>query len=217
MERLELVAAHRTVEKGAAKHLRQQGKVPGVLYGQGMKNAFLQVDVLDLKRILSQGGASQLVYLKVDDTSSWQPVLLREIQRNIFSGDPTHVDFLSISMTEKITSSVAVSMVGEPVPVSQGTGILLQGASTVEVEGLPGDLPPSLQVDISELGLEEALYVSDLKVPAGIVVLSDPQEMVAQIVHHRLAVEGEEEEEEEVFVAESPEVEVIARGKDEEE
>jgi large subunit ribosomal protein L25 len=217
MERLELVAAHRTVEKGAAKHLRQQGKVPGVLYGQGMKNAFLQVDVLDLKRILSQGGASQLVYLKVDDTSSWQPVLLREIQRNIFSGDPTHVDFLSISMTEKITSSVAVSMVGEPVPVSQGTGILLQGASTVEVEGLPGDLPPSLQVDISELGLEEALYVSDLKVPAGIVVLSDPQEMVAQIVHHRLVVEGEEEEEEEVFVAESPEVEVIARGKDEEE
>jgi large subunit ribosomal protein L25 len=216
MERLELVATRRTVEKKAARKLRQQGRVPGVLYGQGMENAFLQVDALDLKRILSQGGASQLVYLKVDETSSWQPVLLREIQRNVFSGDPTHVDFLSISMTEKITSSVAISMVGEPESVSQGIGILLQGANTVEVEGLPGDLPPSLQVDISELKLNEALYMSDLKVPAGIVILSDPQEMVAQIVHQALAEEGEEEEEGAVFVAESPEVEVITRSKDEE-
>ncbi len=217
MEQLEILATRRTLKKGIAKHLRQQDKVPAVLYGRNIENEFLQVETLDLRRILIQGGASQLLYVKVDDLPEARPALMREVQRDIFTGDPTHVDFMVISMTEKITASIVVRMIGEPQPVILGTGILLQGANTIEVECLPSDLIRSFNVDVSGLELNEALYVSDVDAPDGIVILSDPQEMVAQIAYEKLAEEDEEiEGEEELFVEESPEVEVISKGRDEE-
>lgn len=215
MERLELAATRRTLQKGAAKRLRQQGQVPAILYGRNVENEFLQVDALDFKRILAQGGGGQLLHLKIEDAPSARPVLVREIQRDIFSGAPTHVDFMVISLTDKITASIVINLVGESIGVSRSMGILLQGANTIEVECLPGDLMPSLEVDVSALDLNQALYVGDLSVPDEFAVLSDPQEMVAQVVPERLA-EVVEEEEEGLFVGESPEVEVITRERDEE-
>ncbi len=216
MERLELTAARRVSIKGAAKYLRQQGNMPGVLYGRNVENTSLQVNTLDFKRILTKGGASQIVYLQIDDAAEAQPILVREIQRDVLTGEPTHADFLGISMTEKITSSININVVGEAEPVSTGVGILLQGANTVAVECLPNDLPPYLEADISSLELHEALYMSDLNAPHGVVILSDPQEMVLQIVPERLAEEEDELEGEESFIEESAEVAVISRGKEEE-
>jgi large subunit ribosomal protein L25 len=217
MERLEIVAQRRTTAKGASKKIRQQGDVPGVLYGQNIENVFFQVNALDFKRLLSKDAASQLVYLKFDDGAEAQPILVREIQRDVLTGAPTHVDFLSISMTEKITSAVRIIIVGESESVTMGIGILLQGANTVEVECLAGDLPPSLEVDISNLQINESLYISDLNAPHGVTIISDPQEMVVQIVHEKLAEVEEEEEGVESFIEESATVEVITRGRDEEE
>lgn len=212
MERIELAAARRELEKGAAKRLRQGGQVPGMLYGHGVGNVPLQMVALDLKRTLSQAGASQLIHLRIDEGATTQPVLAREIQRDVFSGDPIHVDFLAVSMTEKITAEVGITLVGEPEVVRTGTGILLQGANVIEIECLPGDLIPVLEVDVSHLDYDSALLVEDLRVPDNVSILSDPQEMVAQVV--REALEVEEGEEEEALLMEEPtEVEVISRGK----
>jgi large subunit ribosomal protein L25 len=212
MERIELAAARRELEKRAAKRLRQEGKVPGMLYGHGVGNVPLQMVALDLKRTLSQAGASQLIHLRIDDGPKTQPVLAREIQRDVFSGDPIHVDFLAVSMTERITAEVTITLVGEPEVARTGTGILLQGANVIEIECLPGDLIPALEVDVSDLDYDTALLVEDLRVPDNVTILSDPQEMVAQVV--REALEVEEEEEEEALLMEEPtEVEVISRGK----
>jgi large subunit ribosomal protein L25 len=215
MDRIELAATSRTVAKGEAKRLRQEGSVPGMLYGYGVENVPLQFPGLTLKRILTQAGASQLIHLRIDDASTTQPVLAREIQRDIFSGDPIHVDLLAVSMTERITAEVTINLVGEPIALSTGEGILLQGANTLEIECLPGDLIPSLEVDVTDLELDSSLYVSDLVVSDRITILSDPQEMVAQIARERLA--EEEEEVEELLVEEEPGVEVISRAKTEEE
>jgi large subunit ribosomal protein L25 len=212
MEQIELVAMSRKVEKGAAKRLRQDGKVPGMLYGHGVGNVPLQMPVLELKRTLSQAGASQLIYLRIDDGRITQPVLAREIQRDVFSGDPVHVDFLAVSMTERITAEVTITLVGEPEVVRVGTGILLQGANVIEIECLPGDLIPFLEVDVSHLDYDSALLVEDLRVPDNVTILSDSQEMVAQVV--REALPDEEEEEVEALLVEEPaEVEVISRGR----
>jgi large subunit ribosomal protein L25 len=118
-------------------------------------------------------------------------------------------------MTEKITSAVGINVVGEAEPVTTGVGLLLQGANTVDVECLPSDLPPSIEVDISDLQVNEALYISDLIAPHGVTIVSDPQEMVVQIVHEALPEEVEEEAEES-FIEVSAEVEVITRSRDEE-
>jgi large subunit ribosomal protein L25 len=212
MERIELASTQRTVIKGAAKRLRQKGLVPGILYGHGVENAPLQLEALELSRVLSQAGSSQLIYLRIDDTPSTQPVLVREIQRNVLTGEPLHVDFLAVSMTEKITAQVSITLTGEPEAATRSGGILLQGINAIEIECLPGDLIPSLEVDVSGLELDSAIYVSDLSVPTDVTILSDPQEMVAQVVPERLAMLGEEEEEE--LIEEEPaEVEVIGKGK----
>jgi large subunit ribosomal protein L25 len=211
MEQIELAAMSREVKKGAAKRLRQDGQVPGMLYGHGVGNVPLRIAVLDLKRILSQAGASQLIHLRIDDGRATQPVLAREIQRDVFSGDPIHVDFLAVSMTERITAEVAITLVGEPEAVNTGLGILLQGANVIEIECLPGDLIPSLEVDVSDLDFDTSLLIEDLRVPDNVTILSDPQELVAQVVREALA-EEEEVEEEELLVEEPAEVEVISRG-----
>lgn len=216
MDRIELFANRRTVAKRAAKRLRHQGLVPAMLYGHAVGNVPLQIESLQLRRILSEAGSSQLIHLRIDDERSTQPVLAREIQRNVLTGEPTHVDFLAVSMTDKITAELSINLTGEPQPVSQGLGILLQGVNTIEIECLPGDLIPSLEVDISDLGFDTAIYVSDLSVPSGITILTDPQELVAQVVAERME-EEEEEEEIAIFEEEPAEVEVIGRGRADEE
>jgi large subunit ribosomal protein L25 len=216
MEQIELTANRRTVAKGAAKRLRLEGLVPVMLYGHGVGNVPLQIEALHLNRILTQAGSSQLIHLRIDEAPSTQPVLAREIQRDVLTSAPIHVDFLAVSMTETLTAQVSITLTGEPEPVAQGIGILLQGTSTVEIECLPDDLIPFVEVDVTELELNSAIYVSDLEVPSSITILSDPEEMVAQIVHE-LGPEEEEEEEEEALVEEPAEVEVISRGKAEEE
>lgn len=217
MEQIELVATRRTIEKGAARRLRKKGIVPGILYGYGVESVPLQFEALELSRALARAGSSQLIHLQVEGTPSAQPVLAREIQRNILTGEPIHVDLLSVSMTETTTAQVSIILVGEPGPAARGEGILLQGVNTIEIECLPGDLIPSLEVDVTDLDFDSAIYVSDLNVPANITILSDPQEMVAQVVHEWVPEEIEEEEEEVPFVEEPAEVEVISRGKAEEE
>ena len=217
MEKIELVTGRRKVAKGAAKRLRSEGIVPGVLYGHGVENIPLKIQALRLNRILSEAGSSQLIHLRIDDSPTTQPVLAREIQRDVLTGAPVHVDFLAVSMTERITAQVALTLVGEPQPVVQGEGILLHGASEIEIECLPGDLIPSLEVDISDLDFDTAVYVGDLQVPANITILSDPQEMIAQLSYEQMAVAVEEEEEEVLFEEEPTEVEVISKGKPEEE
>jgi large subunit ribosomal protein L25 len=230
MEQIELVVTRRKVAKGAAKRLRRQGLVPGILYGHGFESVPLQVASLELSRTLAQAGSSQLIQLRIaaavgdlaeqavgdlaeqgaaDDAPS-QPVLAREIQRDVLTSEPIHVDFLAVSMTDKITAEVAITLVGEPEPVAQGIGILLQGINSIEIECLPGDLIPFLEVDVSDLDFDTAVYVSDLRVPTAVIILSDPQEMVAQVVHEELP---EEVEEEELFEEEPAKVEVISRGR----
>lgn len=215
MEEIKLAVTHRTIEKGAAKRLRRQGLVPGILYGHSAENVPLQIEALLLDRILSEAGSSQLIQLQIDDQPTTQPVLAREIQRDVLTGKPIHVDFLAIRMTEKITAEVAITLVGEPKSVSQGLGILLQGANTIEIECLPSRLLPVLEVDVSDLEINSAIYVTDLHVPTGVTILSEPQEMVAQVIYEQLP--EEEEEEEELLAAMPAEVEVISKSKAEEE
>ena len=104
-------------------------------------------------------------------------------------------------------------VVGESPVVEAREGILLQGISSIEVECLPGDLVDAIEVDLTDLvEIDEALYVRDLAVPAGIDVLTDLDEMVVRVV----PLEAEEVEEEEEVIPEAEEVEVITEAREKE-
>ena len=207
-EQVELAAEKRTVLGKQVKQLRRQRRVPGVMYGHGFDPVSLQFEARDLRHLLSHVGASQLVSIRVKGQKQPEIALVREVQRDSIKGAVLHVDFYRVEMTERLTTEIPLVMVGESPVVQEKEGILLQGLSSVEVECLPGDLVDAIEVDLSDLTkVDQAVYVRDLAVPAGIEILADPGEMIVRVVS--LAVEEEFEEEEEMILPAAGEVEVI--------
>jgi len=213
-ERVELVAEKRTALGKKVKQLRRQGWVPGVMYGHGFSPMPLQFDAQSLRHLLSQVGGSQIVSIKIKGQKQPEIALVREVQRDPIRRTALHVDFYRVMMTERLTAEVPLEFVGESPVVERKEGILLHGLSTVEVECLPGNLVDAIEVDLEDLTeLDQALYIRDLAVPAGIDILTNPDEMIVRVV----PLEEEEAiEEEEEMVMPVAEVEVI-RAREEEE
>ncbi len=212
MEQIELTAQRRTITGKKVKRLRQQGIIPAVLYGPGVESTPLQVEERALNRAMRRAG-QRLINLRVEGDPQPHRVLAREVQRDVITGRVLHVDFLEVSLTQKLTTRVPVVLVGEPDPVRRGLAVLLQGVDEVEISCLPEDLISSIEVDVSDLKLDQVLHVRDLRVPAGVEILTEPEEMVAQLSLLRVA-KAQLAEEEAVEEEVSPdEVEVIAKGK----
>lgn len=165
--------------KGRLKNLREQDLVPGIIYGKGFSPVPLAFRRADLHRVLrTKGGLYRL------NIGGEKPAmaLLREVQRKPMTGEILHVDFMQVKMTEKITAPVPVVVVGEEELVKQGA-ILQVGLKEVEVECLPGDLPDSLQLDVSGRRVGDTVHVEDLKHPEGVRILTDPGAVALVITH----------------------------------
>ena len=215
MEQIELNVAPRQVIGKQVKALRRAGQVPVNLYGRGMKPMALQVDAKSVTRVLSRTGQSRLINLNVQGQTQPHVVLAREIQREPITGSLYHVDFMAVSMTERIKVQIQVVLVGESPAAQRGEGVLVQAINSLEVECLPGDLMDAIRVDVSTLDkIDAQITVKDLQVPESIKVLADPDDMVVRVTPAR-----EEKVEEVVPVAAeaAAEVEVIEKGKKEEE
>ncbi len=214
-EQVELKAEKRTALGKQVKRLRRQGWVPGVMYGHGFGSLALQFEERRLRQVLSTVGGSQLVNVKIKGIKQPEIALVRDVQRDPIRGTFLHVDFYRVQMTERLTAEIPLVTVGQSPVAEEGMGILLQGISAIEVESLPGNLVDAIEVDLSELvEIDQAVYVRDLAVPAGIDVLTDPDEMIVRVV----PPEAEEilEEEEEEVIPEAEEFEVITEAEDRE-
>ena len=217
MEALELKADVREVVKGQAKHLREQGLVPAVMYGRGLETITLQVEARALDKVLSEAGTHQLINLQV---GKQKPLftLARDVQRDVLKRNYLHVDFYAVKMDEKVHAQVPLVLVGGAPAVYDLGGILTQGLDQLEVECLPGDLVASIEVNIEGLTeFNDTIIVTDLTVPDTLTVLSDPDSMVVKIEAPRKLEELEAEEAEELGTSAEPEVIREARGEDEEE
>jgi large subunit ribosomal protein L25 len=218
--RVELKAKERSVLGSKVKRLRREGWVPGVMYGHGFESVPLKFDKYDLRDVLSQVGGSQLVNINVENADGPEFALLREVQRDVITGDLLHVDFYRVMMTQTITTEIPLLTVGESPVAEQKEGILLHGVAEIEVECLPGDLVDAIEVDLSELTeVGQALLVEDLAVPSGIDVLTDPDDMIARLVpleEVELERPTAEVEEELIMGEEGEEVEVIGEAEAEE-
>jgi len=209
-------ASRRTVLGKHVKQLRRSGLVPGVLYGHSFEAQSLQFDAKTLRGLVSRMGGSQLIAVQIDGQEEPERALLREVQRDVLSGELIHVDFYRVRMDERLTAEIPLVIVGESPIVTTREGLMLQGVSVLEVECLPGDLVESIEVDVSELvELDQSFFIRDLAVPERIDVLSDPDVMVVRVV----PIVAEEVIEEELGEGEEElgEVEVLSGAEEEEE
>lgn len=207
-----LTAQPRKVIGKQVNQLRRSGWVPLVLYGAHLEAPLaLQAEERALKQVVHKAGHNRLIKMTVDSDTP-RLVLTREIQRNSLSGRIIHVDFQEVSMTERITTAVPLTLVGTSPAVTRGEGLLIHGIDKVQIRALPGDLVDTIEVDVSSLNdLNQSLFVSDLKVSDKIEIITPREEMVAKVVPVK-----EEVITEAVPVA-AAEVEVIGKGKKEEE
>lgn len=211
MKQFEINARPRAITGKQVRHLRSEGLVPLVVYGHHTQPLNIQAVEFDVKRTLSHAG-HQLITLNIDGEDKPRMVLTREVQREPLSGKLSHVDLYEVDMSEKVRLEAQIELTGEARLVRAGQANLLQVLTQVQVECLPADIIQSIVVDISKLAeFDDAIYVKDLSVPSTIKVLTSGDELVVKLEAISEAAE------EEAAVAEPGEVEVIKRGKAEEE
>jgi len=189
---MQLKASPRQPLGKRSRRMLREGKLPAIVYGHNTEATPITLDRLEFQKVFVKSGRTHLVDLVLEGDRT-EKVLVREIQTHPRRLGPIHVDFYQVNLQEKIEVDVPIHLVGESGPVKQGDADILQPMHSVRVECLPSDIPEAFQVDITPLEeIEAELRVSDLKVPGGVTVLDDPEELIVKIVHKReLKVEEE--------------------------
>jgi large subunit ribosomal protein L25 len=171
--------------KGPARKLRRAGMIPGVFYGPGRTTVHVGVKAEEFARKLSHLEGSHLIRLVNDGGKDPElhdkAVLLREVQRHPVSDDVLHVDFLEVSLTERLTVSVPLRFVGKAAGVVEG-GILQPIVREIEVECLPTEIPEFIEVDVSALGIHEAVHLADVRLPEGVTSVGDAMQTVVTVL-----------------------------------
>ena len=179
-----ITATKREITGRRVAGLRKAGKLPGVLYGHEVKTQHIEMNERDFAKAFKTAGESTIVNLVVDGQT--QPVLIHDVQNHYLNGQPIHVDFYAVDMTEKIKVKVPLHFIGEAPAVKALGGTLVKNLIEVEVECLPGDLPHDFEVDISNLNtFEDVIRVSDLKVSDKVIVLAPPDEVAVTVAPPR--------------------------------
>jgi large subunit ribosomal protein L25 len=148
--------------------------------------------------------------------SGMRTVLAREIQLHPTRGDLVHIDFVEVDLKAKLTADASLVLVGESAPQADGLGSTMLMVQSVQIECLPDDLVSEIEVDASKIASpEDVIYVSELALPPGVAILTDPEMVVAKFEYVRLETEAEGAKEALLFGETADEVEVIGRGKEE--
>lgn len=193
MDRMLMAAEVRPcLSKGQLNRMRQEDKVPAVVYGRGKDTQALVVDGKQLRQVLAAGGSNVLIELQIKgkgDKIRQETVMFKDIERHLIQKDKVmHVDFIRISMTDQIEVAVQLTFTGEPEGVKQG-GILQVILREVAVKCLPTDIPETIEVDLSNLNIGESITAGSLSLPPDVELITAPEELLAQV----LAPEMEEE------------------------
>jgi len=189
--------------KGAARKLRQAGRIPGVLYGRGKPSLAVSLDPIGLQRALRQSdaGMNTLFDLQVEGDGSLgeKVVLVKDLQREPVGGHMLHADLYEVDLSQTVEVEVPIHVVGVARGVSLDGGILDHALRELTLECLPRAIPDEIQADVSDLGIGDSLHVRDLQLPEGVILRDDPDLSVVSVVAPRkeeevavpVALEGE--------------------------
>jgi large subunit ribosomal protein L25 len=182
----ELVAEFRETQgKGASRRLRHDGKVPAILYGGHLDARALTLSHQKLSLMLeNERFYSTILNLKVGNDS--QAAILKDVQRHPYKNAIVHVDFQRVEENEKIRIKIPLHFKGESVSPGVKTqgGIVSHMRNDVEVSCLPKDLPEFIEVDLSNLSLNESIHLSQLTIPSGVQLVDLAKEDSAVVAIH---------------------------------
>jgi large subunit ribosomal protein L25 len=190
----------------AARRLRKQGQVPGVIYGHKEATVPLAVPGDELTRAIRHG--ARIIDIKQGEAV--QRALIKELQWDPLGHDILHVDFTRVSKDEKLELPVRVELRGTA-PGVTGGGILSQALHELTVECLPDSIPDSIRVNIGNLQIGDVIHIRDLTLPPGVAIKADADAVVVQITAPVAEAEAAA-----APAAETAEPEVIGRAKTEE-
>jgi large subunit ribosomal protein L25 len=202
LKQIELSATVREMRgNGPARRLRRAGQVPAVLYGPGVETKQLAVSIRDLEQAVQKGNIRRTIFsLNIQNGGSTTKLsVIKELQTHPLTGQFLHVDFYEIDMNRKLRVMVPLALKGKSKGEEFG-GMLQIIEREIEVFCLPREIPESLDLDVSELGMGEALHVKDILLPAGIELPPGENYTVVTVVSPKAeaaptaaAVAGEEE------------------------
>jgi large subunit ribosomal protein L25 len=196
-----LRATHRTVTGKKVAGLRRDGQLPAVVYGRGVPSDSVSLDAREFETLRRHAGRTTLIDLAVDGQKP-APVLVHDIQHHPVTRKPLHVDLYLVRMTDELTIEVQLVADGSSVAVVDEGGTLLHALDHVRVKALPDHLPAAIHYSIEPLAtFDDVIHVSDLVIPDGVTLLTEPTEIVAKVLPPRIeeveepaaeAAEGEE-------------------------
>ena len=193
--------------KGVARRLRQDGRVPAVLYGHGTETRHLTLPAHDLMRALRTSN----VLLRLEGlTKDGEIALPKAVQRDPIKNIIEHVDLILVRRGEKVTVEIPLRIIGEIAP---GDGMLDQQLVQITVEAEATNIPRGLDVDIEGLELGQAVHASDLRLPEGVSLQVEPDTLILHVIEQRAA---EPEEDAEEGTAEVPEAVAATAGAEQE-
>jgi len=171
--------------KGAARKLRQAGRIPAVCYGRGRAPVSVSLDPRSLEKLLatSATGINTLIDLRVSGGGDYdgRVVLIKDLQRDPVSARALHADFYAVDLEQAIEVSVPIHVTGSAPGVTLG-GILDHALRELQIECLPRSIPGQILVDVSALEIGMSLHVRDLVLPEGVKLVSNPDLSVISVV-----------------------------------
>lgn len=187
--------------KGAARRLRASGRVPGVVYSGDMETILISVDAGEAAYLFQQISVENtLVDLKLESESEPYRTLVREIQAHPYKPELIHVDFYVITEGQTLELEIPIHLNGVPEGVRESGGVLEQIVHELPVACVPAKIPESIEIDVTELGMNEAIHVSDVDLGPDVEILMEPAQTICTVVSPKVLVVETEEEEEELEV-----------------
>jgi large subunit ribosomal protein L25 len=194
--------------KNANRRSRAAGKIPAVVYGGGKESVAIEVNRKVLVDTMKgHSGENPIFLLKLGDKE--RHAMIRHMDVDPLSRQVIHIDFQRVMMDQKIRVAVPVELVGTAVGVKVEGGMIDFVTREVHVECLPGDIPRHLEVDVTEMHIGQHVEARDIKLPAGVTLLDEPEKVLASLGHGRV-------EEVEAAAGDRAEPEVVKKSKGEE-
>jgi len=203
----ELLAQKREILGRKTKRLRKEGLIPAELYGHGVENVHLSVPKDKFAEVYKDAGEHAIVNVVIEGEEK-RPVLINEVQVDPVTDEVLAIDLHQVRMDEKVSTHVPVDFIGESPAVVEQDGVLVKVMDEIEVEALPADIPPSIEVDLGKLTeIDQSIYIKDLPKSDKYEIVADEDSVIASVSEQR-------EEEEEPVEELSPE-DVIVEGEEE--
>ncbi|MDR1104502.1 MAG: 50S ribosomal protein L25 [Endomicrobium sp.] len=194
--------------KGEISSLKKEGKIPAVFYGKNVKHESISVNAKAFASVIEANGANVIIDLNFKDGK--KPAIVKEIQRDILTQAPIHIDFRSISLEDKVEVLVPIHIDGVADGVKNFGGTMEFIVREVKVKALPKNIPQKISVDVSALGIGQGISIADLSKLEGIDYVQDPSTLIINVI----AAKVEEEKPAEAAVGtETAQPEVISKGK----